>query len=90
MNNSQYTVSVPVRVQWKDESGEDIAEDGLTENIGLRDALVYLPRRLPGVGSRISLTVADDAKNEIEVSALVIRLDRNPAHPQISLKVLPA
>jgi hypothetical protein len=87
MNGSQYTAYVPVRIQWKDESGEDITEDGLTENIGLRDALVYLPRRLPGVGSKVVLTVTDNAQNEVEVSALVLRLDRNPAHPLVSLKV---
>lgn len=87
MNNSHYVVSVPVRLQWKNETGELIEQDGLTESIGRHGALVYLPRQLPGVGSRVVLTVECSAKNEIEVPALVVRLDRNFTHPKVSLKL---
>lgn len=62
-------------------------EEGLTENIGPRGALVYLPRLLPEVGSRVRLTVTENADDEISVPALVLRLERNASHPQAALEV---
>ena len=48
-------------------------------------ALVHLPRKLPTVGSRVNLTVTENPKNEVTVTAQVIRLERNAAHPQVAL-----
>jgi hypothetical protein len=82
------SVSFPIRVEWKNESGESIVEEGLTENVGQMGALVHLPRKLPMVGSKVSLTVTENAKNEVTVTAQVIRVERNAAHPQVALMLV--
>lgn len=84
----RYPVSFPIRVKWKDDGGSVITEEGLTENIGIQGALVYLPRKLPTVGSKVELTVTENADDEVIVSAQVIRLERNAAHPQVALNLL--
>ncbi len=85
---ARYPVSFPIRVKWKEESGTTITEEGLTENVGIQGALVYLPRKLPTVGAKVELTVTENADDEVSVSAQVIRLERNAAHPQVALSVL--
>lgn len=82
---ARHSVSFPIRVEWKNENGEQIVEEGLTENIGQTGALVHLPRKLPVVGSKVSLTVTENAKNEVTVMAQVLRIVRNAAHPQAAL-----
>ena len=82
---SRFVVSFPIRVEWKDENGSKFMEEGLTENVGPQGALIYLPRNLPAVGSKVSLTVTENADDEITVKAEVIRLERNPSHPQAAL-----
>jgi hypothetical protein len=82
---SRHVVSFPIRVKWKSEDGKVIVEEGLTENIGPNSALVYLPRKLPTVGAKVDLTVTENTKDEVTVSAQVIRLERNVAHPQVAL-----
>lgn len=82
---SRYVISLPIRLKWKDESGDEIVEDGLTENVGPHGTLIYLPRRLPTVGSKVSLTISENIEDEISVNAQVIRLERNAAHPQVAL-----
>src|SRR5688572_20525941 len=84
-NGDRYNVSFPIRVEWKDEKGQKISEDGLTENVGPQGALIYLPRHLPSVGSKVNLTVTENASDEITVKAEVLRLERNPSHPQAAL-----
>jgi hypothetical protein len=84
---SRYVISLPIRLKWKDENGKEVSEEGLTENVGPNGALVYLPRLLPTVGSKVSLTVTEHPDDEVEVSALVIRLERNAAHPQAALQL---
>ncbi len=81
-------VSFPVRVKWRDDSGKEIVQEGLTENVGPTGALIYLPRNLPLVGGKVSLTVTEDPKNEVSVTASVIRLERNAAHPQAALQLV--
>lgn len=81
----RYVVSFPIRVEWKDENGQKMIEEGLTENIGPQGALVYLPRNLPTVGSKVDLTVTENPTDEVTVKAQVIRLERNAAHPQAAL-----
>lgn len=84
----RYAVSFPIRVKWKDEGGTSVTEEGLTENVGIQGALVYLPRKLPTVGAKVELTVTENADDEVRVTAQVIRLERNAAHPQVALDLL--
>lgn len=83
----RYTISFPIRVEWKDENGRKMTEEGLTENIGPKGVLVYLPRLLPNVGSKVELTVTENADDEVSVPAEVLRLERNAAHPQAALQI---
>lgn len=85
----RHLISFPIRVEWKDEKGEEIVEEGLTENIGPGGTLVHLPRNLPNVGSKVNLTVTENsATNQVTVTAQVIRLERNVSHPQAALMLL--
>ena len=83
----RYNISFPVRVQWKEENGREVVQDGLTENIGPSGTLIFLPNNLPSVGNKVSLTVTENAEDEVSVTAQVIRLERNPAHQQCALKL---
>ncbi len=85
---ARHSVSFPIRVRWKDEGGIEVTEEGLTENVGLQGALIYLPRKLPTVGAKVELTITENADDEVIVSAQVIRLERNAAHPQVALNLL--
>ncbi len=82
---ARHVVSFPIRVKWKNEDGKVVVEEGLTENVGLTGALIYLPRMLPTVGCKVDLTVTENIKDEVTVGAQVIRLERNAAHPQVAL-----
>ena len=82
----RYNVSFPIRIKWKDENGNQMMEEGLTENVGPKGALVYLPRFLPQVGAKVSLTVTENPE-EVSVTAEVLRLERNASHPQAALKL---
>jgi hypothetical protein len=86
--SERYPVSFPIRIKWKEEGGAHVTEEGLTENIGIAGALVYLPRKLPTVGSKVELTVTEHSDDEVSVTAQVIRLERNAAHPQVALNLL--
>jgi PilZ domain len=85
---TRYMISFPVRVRWKDEQGKEVVEDGLTENVGPQGTLIYLPRSLPLVGRKVSITITEDPKNEVSCTAEVIRLERNAAHPQAALHLI--
>jgi putative aminopeptidase FrvX len=84
-HSARHVVSFPIRVRWKNEDGKVVVEEGLTENVGLNGALIYLPRLLPTVGSKVDLTVTENTKDEVTVGAEVIRLERNASHPQVAL-----
>jgi hypothetical protein len=84
---SRYNISLPIRITWKDENGQQIVQEGLTENVGLQGTLVFLPRGLPPVGSKVNLTVTENADDEVSVTAQVIRLERNAAHPQVAFQL---
>ncbi|MGI9034654.1 MAG: PilZ domain-containing protein [Pyrinomonadaceae bacterium] len=84
----RFSVSFPIRLEWKNENGEPIVEEGLTENVGRQGTLIHLPRKLPVVGSKVNLTVTENAANEVTVTAQVLRLERNAAHPQVALMLL--
>jgi hypothetical protein len=85
---ARHVVSFPIRVRWKDDDGNEVVEEGLTENIGAAGTLVYLPRKLPTVGAKVDLTVTENSDDEVTVLAQVIRLERNAAHPQVALNLL--
>lgn len=87
-SGGRYVISFPVRIRWKDESGKEVVEEGLTENVGPQGTLVFLPRLLPTVGSRVNLTVTENANDEVTVTAQVIRLERNAAHPQAAFQLI--
>ena len=65
-----------------------MVSEGETENIGPAGTLVHLQRDLPPVGSRVNLHVLGDGGEKLQVIAEVIRLERNPAHPQAALQLL--
>lgn len=87
-HGSRYVISFPIKIRWKDENGNEVVEDGLTENVGPNGTLVYLPRRLPTVGSKVNLTVTENTDDPITVTAQVIRLERNASHPQAALNLV--
>ena len=87
-SGARHVISFPIRVRWKDENGKDVVQEGLTENVGPHGTLIYLPRMLPLVGGKVHLTVTENPENEISVTAEVIRLERNAAHPQAALNLL--
>ena len=86
--SDRFAISFPVRVKWKDDSGKPMTEEGLTENVGINGVLIYLPRSLPSVGAKVDLTVTENPKDEVSVTAQVIRLERNAAHPQVALTLV--
>ncbi|MBX3295220.1 MAG: PilZ domain-containing protein [Acidobacteria bacterium] len=87
-HGERYAISFPIQIRWKDEAGNEVTEDGLTENVGPAGTLVYLPRKLPTVGSKVNLTVTENLDDPVTVTAQVIRLERNAAHPQAALNLV--
>jgi hypothetical protein len=87
---SRFVVSLPIKVEWKDETGNKVVEDGMTENVGVDGTLVHLPKTLPRVGARVQLAVFEiEGKGQIaDAGAEVLRLERNPAHPQVALRLV--
>lgn len=85
---TRLSVSFPIRLEWKNETGEAVVEEGLTENIGRQGTLVYLQRKLPVVGSKVNLTVIENPAAQVTVTAQVLRLERNAAHPQAALMLV--
>ena len=74
----RYIATFPIRAEWDTADGVHIVSDGETENIGPDGTLVHLQRELPPVGTRVSLLVLGE----------VLRIERNPAHPQAALQLL--
>lgn len=87
--NERFVISLPIRLEWDDaESGQRIAEDGRTENIGLNGTLVHLPKNLPRVGANVKIQVFEAKGAEVvALEAQVLRVERNPAHPLAALRV---
>lgn len=85
---ARHMISFPIRLRWKDESGKEVVQEGLTENVGPQGTLVYLPRNLPLVGGKVQLTVTENPDDEVTVVASVIRLERNASHPQAALQLI--
>jgi hypothetical protein len=83
----RHVIAFPIRARWKDAAGKEVIEEGLTDNVGPHGTLVYLPRALPLVGGKVHLTVTENPEDEISVTAEVIRVERNAAHPQAALQL---
>lgn len=80
--------SLPVQASWIDlESGETISIEGTTENVGETSTLLNL-EVLPPVGSAVTLRILEEDKPIIEVSARVIRVERDPSKPLAALTIL--
>lgn len=84
----RYVAAFPVRAEWDTTDGVHIVAEGETENIGPEGTLIHLQRELPPVGSTISLLVLGDEGEKLRVIAEVLRIERNPAHPQAALQLL--
>jgi len=84
----RYLAAFPIRAEWDTEDGVHIVSEGETENIGPAGTLVHLLRELPPVGSRVSLLVLGEDGEKLRVIAEVLRIERNPAHPQAALQLL--
>jgi len=85
----RYVAAFPIRAEWDTSDGEHIVAEGETENIGPEGTLVHLQREVPPVGSRVNLSVLEENDSEkLRVIAEVLRVVRNPAHPQAALRLL--
>src|SRR5437870_13923699 len=84
----RYVAAFPVRAEWDTKDGVHVVSEGETENVGPQGTLIHLHRDLPPVGSRVNLLVLGDDGEKLRVIAEVIRLERNPDHPQAALQVL--
>jgi hypothetical protein len=78
----------PVRAEWDTSDGVHIVSEGETENVGPDGTLIHLQRDLPPVGSRVNLLVLGDDGEKLRVVAEVLRIERNPGHPQAALQLL--
>jgi hypothetical protein len=87
-SGQRYVVSFPVRAEWDTSDGVHIVSEGETDNVGPDGTLVHLQRDLPPVGSRVNLLVLGEEGERLRVIAEVLRLERNPAHPQAALQLL--
>ena len=84
----RYLASLEIRAEWDEPSGTHIVAEGITENVGPEGTLVYLPRKLPDVGSRVHLEVQGETGQKLQVIAEVLRIERNPGHPLAALQLM--
>ena len=84
----RYLAAFEVRAEWDEPGGAHILSEGITENVGPEGTLVHLPRKLPDVGSRVRLEVQGETGQKLQVVAEVLRIERNPGHPQAALQLL--
>lgn len=84
----RYLAAFEVRAEWDEPGGAHILSEGITENVGPEGTLVYLPKKLPEVGSRVRLEVHGEDGNTLQVVAEVLRIERNPGHPLAALQLL--
>src|SRR2546423_12637699 len=84
----RYVAAFPIRAEWDTPDGSHVVSEGETENVGPEGTLVHLQRDLPPVGSTVNLLVLGDDGEKLRVIAEVLRIERNPAHPQAALQVV--
>jgi hypothetical protein len=87
-SGQRYVHAFPIRAEWDTTDGIHIVAEGETDNVGPEGTLIHLQRDLPPVGSRVNLLVFDGAGEKLRVIAEVLRIERNPGHPQAALQVL--
>jgi hypothetical protein len=87
-SGQRYVHAFPIRAEWDTTDGIHIVAEGETDNVGPEGTLIHLQRDLPPVGSRVNLLVLDDTGEKLRVIAEVLRIERNPSHPQAALQVL--
>ncbi|HVS21479.1 MAG TPA: hypothetical protein VHD88_06500, partial [Pyrinomonadaceae bacterium] len=78
----------PVRAEWDNSDGVHIVAEGETENVGPEGTLIHLHRELPPVGGRVNLLILGEDGEKLRVIAEVLRIVRDPAHPQAALQLL--
>src|SRR6266850_3469877 len=84
----RYVHAFPIRAEWDTNDGIHVVAEGETENVGPEGTLVHFQRDLPPVGGRVSLLVFGDEGEKLRVIAEVLRIERNPSHPQAALQVV--
>jgi len=84
----RYVATFPVRAEWDTDDGGHVVSEGETDNVGPEGTLIHLQRDLPPVGGRVNLLVLGDDGEKLRVIAEVLRIERNPAHPQAALQLL--
>ena len=84
----RYVHAFPIRAEWDTSEGVHIVAEGETDNVGPGGALIHLQRDLPPVGGRVNLLVLGDDGEKLRVIAEVLRIERNPSHPQAALQLL--
>ena len=84
----RYVAAFPIRAEWDTSDGVHIVAEGETDNVGPEGTLIHLQRELPPVGGLVSLLVLGDDGEKLRVIAKVLRIERNPSHPQAALQLL--
>ena len=87
-SGQRYVHAFPIRAEWDTNEGVHIVAEGETDNVGPDGTLIHLQRDLPPVGSRVNLLVLGETGEKLRVIAEVLRIERNPSHPQAALQVL--
>ena len=84
----RYVHAFPIRAEWDTSEGVHIVAEGETDNVGPSGTLIHLQRELPPVGGLVSLLVLGDEGEKLRVIAEVLRIERNPSHPQAALQLV--
>jgi hypothetical protein len=84
----RYVAAFPIRAEWDTIEGVHIVAEGETDNVGPEGTLIHFQRELPPVGGRVNLLVLGDDGEKLRVIAEVLRIERNPSHPQAALQVV--
>jgi hypothetical protein len=87
-SGQRYIAAFPIRAEWDTHEGLHIIAEGETDNVGPEGTLIHFHRDLPPVGGRVNLLVLGDAGEKLRVIAEVLRIERNPSHPQAALQVV--
>jgi hypothetical protein len=84
----RYLASLEIKAEWDEAGGDHVVTQGITENVGPEGTLVHLPHGLPAVGSRVLLEIQGEGGEKLQVTAEVLRIERNPGHPLAALQLL--
>jgi hypothetical protein len=84
----RYLAVFPVRAEWDTDDGKHVVAEGETDNVGPEGTLIHLHDQLPPVGGRVNLLVLGEEGEKLRVIAEVLRIERNPVHPQAALQLL--